>query len=456
MLPPDIRSESIIRRTNYRYGNNRNYTDTTWGHHLGCDGVDDQTAFDLVFGDRKTDFAEMEQAGATLFDARRVAEAFGGNGNQPYHIALAERHFKDPGDRERILRQHAVKRAALECRSERLVPQSATIFARPASASETNCLQNIAPRAQQVGWTDFPLAAASTAADISDRGYNIVSTTPSEGDGSFSQKTYERAAPSSIWGSQARDLSPRYPNFSGLFMTDKSEGRKIVLASNTIPRADLLDYGVYHFASGAISHRYSGIVIEDDTNEMRDKFDQKRQNLAEKANQTTQRTRDTSQRDLSRVDEKLARLAVKRAKLAGDRETAKAALRQHGMDTTQIDVAYDGQLNYLIQSENELKAERERLSSKSAPSSVSQTSTTVQTVSATTNASFERGLFKAFEDYRTVVILEGSPSSSCKTRHLVCADKLQAYNALGPRLNAAEYYQISPPNKYEPFDPTPR
>lgn len=73
---------------------------------------------------------------------------------------------------------------------------------------------------------------------------------------------------------------------------------------------------------------------------------------------------------------------------------------------------------------------------------------------ATGREKSEKGIYNAFETYSTVLILETSNlshSSTCRDEFLVCADKLQAYNAIGPRLGKSGFTQMSEPAGYKPY-----
>jgi len=65
-----------------------------------------------------------------------------------------------------------------------------------------------------------------------------------------------------------------------------------------------------------------------------------------------------------------------------------------------------------------------------------------------------KGIYRAFENYRNVLILNAPKSfNKCRSEYLVCADKLQAYNKLGARLNVKGFTPYSTPTGYEPYSP---
>ena len=73
-----------------------------------------------------------------------------------------------------------------------------------------------------------------------------------------------------------------------------------------------------------------------------------------------------------------------------------------------------------------------------------------------TVAGINKAAFRAFEDYRNVVILNNyrTPNSKpCDPRSIACADKLQAYNRLGPKVVGPGFVPLQTPPGYEPYVP---
>jgi len=67
----------------------------------------------------------------------------------------------------------------------------------------------------------------------------------------------------------------------------------------------------------------------------------------------------------------------------------------------------------------------------------------------------EKAIYRAFETNRTVFVLEGDTrlsTSKCYDYYLLCADKLQAYNALGPRVGKAGFTPLAAPSGYKPYE----
>lgn len=72
-----------------------------------------------------------------------------------------------------------------------------------------------------------------------------------------------------------------------------------------------------------------------------------------------------------------------------------------------------------------------------------------------TNSNRLKGLYHAFETYQNVLIISASglgSTSTCIDSYLFGADKLQAYNAIGPRLCKAGFSPLTAPTGYKPYE----
>ncbi len=72
------------------------------------------------------------------------------------------------------------------------------------------------------------------------------------------------------------------------------------------------------------------------------------------------------------------------------------------------------------------------------------------------SSGMNKAMYRALEDFKTVIYLdsyEAYEHTFCKGQYIVCADKLTAYNTLGPRVVGSTFKPLSIPARYSPYIP---
>lgn len=419
--------------------------------NLACKALPDQAAYDFMWGEKVID---LEAASETaLIDLRKMIKTLDpGDDMRDYRTrkaAAEEKSFKRPGERETYIKQIAIKQASADCFKNH-TPVSALQFKRQVSAQERSareaCIKNLNSQAQAVGWNDHPGLVSDRNTTLNHSGYTVNRPTETAVNGASSP-------PAHLWGEGWIDLTANYPNIDGIFMAT-TDGGTIMIASNTMPQDALLDHAVYYAAKTNMHFSYSGIRVVDRTTFYRDSFDKK---ISER-NKKIQKDSQSSSRDNAANDRDIAKL---RRYISQEEDSIRRAeedmevVRAYGSDIPQY--------NLIVKRHEQ---EKERRTEKIAAYRVDIAqlqSTTVSTPettksrpmpSQTISGEHYKGAYYLFEqNYKNVLIFnEDYIAGSCDDDDLVCADKLQAHNVLGPRLNVVDHQALSPPVGYKPFD----
>lgn len=429
---------------------------------LACSAIPDEAAYEHMWGEKAAALEDHPEV--ALIDLREMIKildptdtASASRRRQP---AVDETLFKRPGDRENHFQQAPVMQASAACFTN-LSPVSATQFKRRASALEIetrkNCLQNLANQARTVGWTDHPSLVSASENALHTKGYTVNRPSATTGTSATSSSVM---APADLWGEGWRDLSASYPQFDGVFLTlEKPAGQKppssglTLLASNTMSEEALLDYAVYYLASSRLQSQTSGIAVRDVTGVYRDRFSTSTASRLEKVerdNKNNRRDIESLDRDIERLEDRIERAEQRKL----DTITAINRVKTY-RDVPNFDHAM-ADLQSSVDQQNariaEFRAEIAELQSEGAGAASYVSSR--PPVSQTTSGSSHRGAYYLFEqNYQNVIIFEsGSLRYSCE-KYLACADKMQAYNTLGPRLNVVGFEPLSLPPQYKPYDP---
>lgn len=464
MVPWSRRDYTKVVVTEMRYFNLRNELKKSQ-YSLACQAIPDQTAYEFMWGEKA---AELEAASeVALIDLREMIKTLApGDSLDKYRHrkpAVNEDLFARPGDRETHARQVSVQQEAGAC-FENLGPVSAKQFKRPVSAAEKSardaCLQGLIGQANAVGWTSHPGIVASNQNTLSSTGYTV--NRPRSGPLAGSQPSGAVMAPADIWGEGWHDLSGDYPDFDGVFMTlEKPADGGVpstfatLIASNTMPVEALLDHAVYYTAKTRLQARDSGILIKDGTPSYRDAFEEAqfwRQKKVDRAAVAQTRERGNREQKMERLTQSIERREKDIREIENQIELFKTT---YDAPNPEVVIA---QLQLGIDRSNErLASDRAELAKlRSGTSSAASEEDSVPLVSQTTSDASHRAAYTLFEqNYKNVLIFRGGTiRGSCSDSYLVCADKMQAYHAIGPRINAKGHQVLSPPSGYRPYDPT--
>lgn len=298
-------------------------------------------------------------------------------------------------------------------------------------------MEGLSDRARAAGWDDFPLFLAANRDSLSTAGYSV--NRPAGGAlAGATVAAYKSIAPEDIWGEGWFDVSSRYPNFDGVFLTREGPSApahkasdRFLIASHTMTEAELLDYAVYHNAHARLSNSQNGLTLLDETEKYYSDFEKldakvKARNI--KSNSSSALRIEQIDKRIERQEDLVVRYANDVARISADAPSASrqeriARYTQKGEETRAKLV--------------ELQAQRASL--LAAPS-------TGATASQSTSGGFHTGAYYAFEqNYKSILIIYAEATRQpCRPKHLVCADKLQAYNVLGPVLGP-KVTSMSPP-----------
>jgi len=434
-------------------------------YSLACRAIPDQEAYEFMWGEKA---AELETTSeVALIDLREMIGTLApGDSLDSYRHrkpAVDEELFSRPGDRETHAKQVPVMQAAASC-FKNLAPVSATQFRRPVGAAEKSareaCLQDLVGQANAVGWASHPSIVASNQNTLSTTGYTV--NRPRSGPLAGSQSSGPVMAPSDVWGEGWHDLSGDYPDFDGVFMTLEKPANggvpstsTTLIASNTLPVEALLDHAVYYTAKTRLQAGDSGILIKDETPSFRDAFEESqfwRQKKLDRA--AAAQARDSGNRE-----EKIERLtrSIERREKEIRQIESQIELFKTTYDAPSPEVAI-AQLQLGVDKSNErLAGHRTELAQlRSGMPSAASGVDSVPLASQTTSNASHQAAYTLFErNYKNVLIFRGHAARiSCSDSYLVCADKMQAYHAIGPRINAKGHQVLSPPTGYRPYEPT--
>ena len=419
---------------------------------LGCKAMPDDAAYDWMWGERAAGLEASSEV--ALIDLRELIKTLDPKDSMKnYRVrkaAVFEEAFERPGDREAFIKQIAVKQAAADC-FKHLGPVSATQFKQHVSAQDRDareaCIQSLNAQARAVGWSDHPGLVNIRAATLSNSGYTVNRPTKVDANNPSS-------LPENLWGKGWSDLSASYPNFDGVFIA--SEGGAVLIASNTMPQSALLDHAVYYAAKSNMQSYPSGIRVTDKTEFYRDRFDK----AVAKRNEKIQKDRLSAQRNGSSADEKIERLTRDIS-----REEDRIRRAEKSMQIIHANKSEIPQYDLIIQrheQETQRRTEkiaqyRSEIAELQSPSASTHKATPSRPMpSQQTSGADYQGAYYAFEqNYKNILIFrEGGIGGSCSEDDLVCADKLQAYNVLGPRLNVVGHEMFTPPVGYKPYTPS--
>ena len=449
---------------------------------LGCLALDDISAYEVMINnDTPKDAGEY---GGALVDLREVIASFD---DKPYSKTLAPQiaaeHFKGIGTRERIAVQYPIMAEALACKAK-MRPSSLKNFTPMPSAQalerERQCLSGLRPKAQTAG-LDFINFVRGDAADL---GYHI--NKPLQPSTPKTLATAQRQmADASLWGEGWFDETRGFGSVDGKVL-QSSNGDTVVLGSNTLADTQLLDYAVFLSAKGALPRKYSVAALEDRTANYLEYFEKDRTRAvnaeikaatkkAENFDLTfDQRDLSNMERDIRRTESRLAQARQPAVEDPNEFDELEASMKAFGQQDFDLEDMKNkmrearalGQASQIKRYEQQLAKERAELSRMKTTfasqmsemqqqlNAVGSSASLEGTVKASERQTGERkGIYRAFENYGNVLVLKTSTQVQCRSEYLVCADKLQAYNTLGARLNVTGFTPYSTPVGYKPYKP---
>lgn len=454
---------------------------------LRCNAYDDISAYNLII---KQNGENNSSNGKALVDLRELIAAFDDgkvySGQRKPQIAA--QHLKGIGTRESIAKQHPTMMAALQC-SARLRPSSLKNFTAAPSAEqlaqEKQCLSDLRPQAQAVG-LDFTALVRDDTANL---GYVI--NRPIQSTSSASPAIAARAtADASLWGEGWLDDSREFSGFDGKVLS-RADGKRIIVASNSLSETQLLDYAVFISAKRAVNSdlRISVATLEDKTATYREYFEQAKQSLTKSEISQAQKHADdfdrtVEARDISRLEEKIQKDEAKLAQLQQPvsegpeefpgLEVFMAQMPDQGVSIEDVkqqmrEANALSRATKITKLQQDLSEARPKLSNmqvtyaresaemqqrvNAVPSASTVVSTSRPSTKEKRSRPLNKGAYRAFETYNSVFILDTALNSKCQSSQLVCADRLQAYNTLGPRLNVNDFTPLSRPVDYKPYLP---
>ena len=444
-----------------------------WMYVQNCIAIDDELAVDILYNPKNN---TKLTANASLVDLRQFVNVIGSAGDKaglrPPVPAINERRYKFPGDRERLARQHPVKMAALQCRSD-LAPTSLYNFRSPPVENRA-CLEGLRAQAQAVGWTEFPLFVEEKSGALSSSGYSIRGV-PGGGNVQQADIGADPVMDAALWGEGWSDLNGRFTTMPGRVMRN---GSLIVLASDTLSGTDLIDYGVLVGAQARMRQRYSALSLKDETDGFQRRYEASRAEalkLQQRAADKNLNTVGASPRDIERLEEKIREKDAQITELRAtplevvdfsEMEAMMKAFPSADVNMDEIKAQAQaaqaaGKARKLKSLEGRLAKYRAELAEKreasgkisaAGPSSNSGNSLPLHGVSAKAS-NRDRAVYRAIETYKYVYVLKLNGGTRCWDDDLICADKMQAYAALGPRLMGANYESFALPPGYEPYEP---
>ncbi len=449
------------------------YGDERRSYNLGCTGLDDVAAFDLMW-DARTEESIGDEG--TLIDLRLLNDTLDLGLTVPARSRkIHDIRYKIPGDRERIAAQFDVKQKSASCRTP-LSPVSLRQFKPSDSArnraEETACLEKYRAEAKAVDWDRFPLFVKDTKTESATRGY--VLNRPDSTDPKSDEMD------NALWGKGWVDLSDDFQSASDLLIHNPSQNL-LLIASQNLTETEAIDRAVFLTSDIYMSEKKTGIALNDKTSYYRGRFDTKARAMtakrlknAERANRSSggisDRKIEYKQRDIARAEERLnelragddeATIAQMKAAVSGfpGAEFDADEMRKQLKDVRDANIkARESKLTKLRSELAEMTAQQANERSAQATQNAQGQAKATQNIrpseeTATTSA--DKGIYRAFETYSTVFIVKTnslSASSRCRDDYLVCADKLQAYNALGDQVGKSGFTPLSLPVGYEPYE----
>lgn len=402
-------------------------------YYLDCRGVDDVDAYAIMW-DAHTTYSLG--VGESLVDIRSLLVALGPavegsrySAPPPAQPKVTPNHFKYPGDRERISLQLSTMRRAADCRRANTTLNDALLTQQSAAqqAAIRSCLEPLRADAEAVGWLTFPLFSSENRTAVAVRGFSLNATAdPSFGTTAPSGPSSSGRTPAPArYGSSEWELTPNQPpGFDGiaLFQTKPADTPRsqILLASNTLSRAELLNHAVFHLSHEMLGQRQNGIVATDKTDDMRRRFDRYRANVEQ-------------------------RLESDRERATMEQAHHEAALRDYESARAQYE-------SYRREYPGQVKQSFEAMAGPPPTAPVVQATGESRRASDAVERDDYKGPFRAFEEYSNVVYLWSYNPPYCSAKYVFCADKLEAYNTLGPQIMGPGFQPLSTPSGYTPFD----
>ena len=405
-------------------------------HFLACRGVDDIDAFRIMWDEQP---AYRPKPFETLVDIRSLLTALGPEveGSDytpppPREPLISASHFRQPGDRERLIRQLDVMRAAATCRREHSTFDSARAATLPQSADQSAamdaCLESLRDEASASGWERFPLFVDDGRTRVAERGYTLTRPAPREATPG-ALKVDARAVDPALWGEGWVKPPTDLAAFDGrVLIRDDGAGRKrelMVVGTNTGTVEDLYDVAMFLTAQESMGDPNPGIGLSDATPTYRRQFDRDTSNLRERAaysaslDATQQRQLEEQRRELERSFKMMESYRSQMGSEEWANFVANHDLMLADLDRQQAEMSGENPV----------------------------------TVAASASEEGDRkGIYRMFETYANVLIVNGRSITRCSEQYYeACADKLQAYNAVGPRVVGAGFVPLSRPPSYQAF-----
>ena len=473
LVPFQLTDNTYVASTENVYGGRkRNYEYTVDYETQGCRAFDDVSAIEYHFGG----FEKIDaSSGAAVVSFRDIVSAFGSESDRSRYGLLSaarsnisEERYERPGDKELIARLYPVQRKAAQCLAQ-WTPAGPRDFSFTPSGSalaeQERCLAGLRDEARAVGWDALSAAPDNSA---SSSGYSLNPQGPVVAK-SVDGQEFGRVADASKWGEGWTDITADFPGAGGIILTrPKSQSSRhkdviIVVASNNSDQTPGMEAALFHMARLNMSGKRSGIALADKTEGYVDNYESSKADFIRKAERkaggsSSERKIQRLEDDIEDLEDDIAQMPRKKAELmeqkeqilkytAGYPEQRKVATEQFDQLLADYDERSAAKQIKLDQKRAEL-ADLKMEGSGVAPVS------NIGRVSETKKGQ-QKGIYRAIEDYQFVRVYNGlGDQFRCYARYMVCADKVAAYNAIGPKLNAGGYSAISSPPGYEQFDTT--
>jgi len=398
-----------------------------------CAAIDDVAALNLIWKDSLPSRLGSNEKGYEIVDIREFIRTLDGENaivSRPRSPKISEIHYKKIGDRERIAAQLPVMAAAGKCRFN-LKPQSLQVFKRNGQLRD---------RAAE-----------------------------------------KKAIQSDIWGEGWIDLSPNLNSPSGTFFFHPYKTTYLI-ASNTLDETAVIDHAVFLSAGRRLDDRNNSLALKDKTEEFRSKFESAKRSLLGKQQKTGQkldrannsevrsqnRKVEYKQRDITELEQRIdemrqqddeATIAQMKTSMAAfpGAKFDETALRKQLQTVREANIqAKERKLAELRRELTSLQEQQSLQGQQSTPLPQSVSTPTEPKLRPSQESSFSdrsKGIYYAFETYQNVLVVEaGSVAGTrCQDYYLLCADKLQAYNAIGPRLGKSGFTPLTAPSGYKPW-----
>lgn len=448
-----------------------------------CAAIDDVAALNLIWKDSLPSRLGSNEKGYEIVDIREFIRTLDGENaivSRPRSPKISEIHYKKIGDRERIAAQLPVMAAAGKCRFN-LKPQSLQVFKRNGQlrdrAAEKKCLETHRSSAETVNWVDFPLSVTATKNTLATKGYTLNRPRTS----GTTNSRQGKAIQSDIWGEGWIDLSPNLNSPSGTFFFHPYKTTYLI-ASNTLDETAVIDHAVFLSAGRRLDDRNNSLALKDKTEEFRSKFESAKRSLLGKHQKTGQkldrannskvrsqnRKVEYKQRDITELEQRIdemrqqddeATIAQMKTSMAAfpGAKFDETALRKQLQTVREANIqAKERKLAELRRELTSLQEQQSLQGQQSTPLPQSVSTPTEPKLRPSQESSFSdrsKGIYYAFETYQNVLVVEaGSVAGTrCQDYYLLCADKLQAYNAIGPRLGKSGFTPLTAPSGYKPW-----